>query len=104
VAALALSDNAVEVNTYVARLAQTLTLDEAAVRSELRKHVRMSQKDKSVNRGQNSSTAMMENRTNMATIMAERHIIRMLLTIRSLVRKFLLILLMKTCKTQIGVR
>ncbi|KYZ77043.1 DNA primase [Anaerosporomusa subterranea] len=79
VTALALSDNAVEVNSYVARLAQTLALDEAAVRSELRKHVRMSQKDKSVNRGQNISTAMMENRSNMATIMAERHIIRLLL-------------------------
>lgn len=79
VSALALSDNAVEVNTYVAHLAQTLALDEAAVRSELRKHVRMNKKDNFVSRGQNINTAMIDNRLNMATIMAERHIIRLML-------------------------
>lgn len=79
VTALSLSNNAVEVNAHVARLAQTLSLDETAIRSELRKHVRMNKKDKSVNIGQNINKAMMENRTNMATIMAERHIIRVLL-------------------------
>ncbi|MDU4959790.1 MAG: DNA primase [Sporomusaceae bacterium] len=79
VTALALSDNEVEINTYVARLAQALSLDEAAVRSELRKHMRMGRKDNFVKRGQTINAAMMENRSNMATIMAERHIIRLLL-------------------------
>ena len=79
VAALSLSDNAVEINDHLARLAQTLLLDENAVRSELRKYLRMNKKDKSVSIGQNINTAMMGNRANMATIMAERHIIRVLL-------------------------
>lgn len=79
VAALAIADNAIEVNTHLARLSQTLSLDETALRSELRKYVRRNKKDKSVNVGQNINAAMMGNRTNMATIMAERHIIRLLL-------------------------
>lgn len=89
-AALALLDNAVEINSNLAKLAQTLNLDEAAIRSEFRKHIRMNKKDNFVKNGQNSTITLVKQPENIATITAEQQIIRLLIELPQLRQDVLL--------------
>jgi len=75
---LAAANNAVEVNDHIARLAQTLGIDESSVRSEVRKYMSFYQKDKTVNFGKNINRLTVLNKPSAATEQAEKHIIRLL--------------------------
>ena len=71
------SDNAVEVNAHITRLSQTLSIDEGAIRSELRKFMALAKKDKNVSIGKNISASTVSKKVTSAVTQAEQHIIRM---------------------------
>ncbi len=74
---LAVTDNAVEVNAYIARISQKLGIDESAIRSEVRKIIPQNQKDKYVKTGQNIRMNTLVQQVDSAAIGAGRHIIRL---------------------------
>jgi DNA primase len=76
VPALAASDNAVEVNGHIASLAETLAIDESAIRSEVTKFLLHNKKDKNVKMGKNINMVSLTNREDSALNQAERSIIR----------------------------
>ena len=82
---LAAADNAVEVNAHIARISQSLVIDESAIRSEVRKFLFHSKKDKNVNAGKNISNLIVANTPSIATEQAERHIIRLMCEDQSLI-------------------
>lgn len=75
---LAEINNAVEMNAYIARISQTLGIDEIAVRSELRKFLSFNKKDKNVKVGQNIRISTLVEKADNAADSAARHIIRLL--------------------------
>ena len=75
---LAEVNNAVEVNAHIARVSQSLAIDESAIRSEVRKFLFNSKKDKNVKMGKNISNIIVANTPSIATEQAERHIIRLM--------------------------
>jgi DNA primase len=85
VPALAESNNAVEMNAHIAHISQVLAIDESAIRSEIRKFLALSQKDKNVNLGKNIKMGMLSNKPGAATTQAERDIIRMIYEDKTLV-------------------
>ncbi|HMM20222.1 MAG TPA: DNA primase [Selenomonadales bacterium] len=85
VPALAEADNAVEVDAHVARLSQVLAIDESALRAEIRKYLTTAQKDKIVNRGKNISVAGLAQQPTSATVLAEKHIIRLMFEDNSII-------------------
>jgi len=82
---LAAANNAVEVNAHIARASQMLAIDESAIRSEVRKFLFNSKKDKNVNKGKNISNIIVANTPSSATEQAERHIIRLMCEEKSLI-------------------
>ncbi|MBC7914374.1 MAG: DNA primase [Pyrinomonadaceae bacterium] len=82
---LAAADNAVEVNAHIARISQALAIDESAIRSEVRKFLFNSQKDKNVKMGKNISNMIVASTPSVATEQAERHIIRLICEDKSLI-------------------
>jgi DNA primase len=72
------SDNDVEINTYITRLSDTLSVDESAIRSEFQKYARMHKKDKNVKNGNNINIAKLSARPMTAAVAAERQIIRLM--------------------------
>lgn len=85
VPALAEADNAVEVNDHIARLAETLAIDESAIRTEIRKYLAVSRKDNIVSRGKNNPVVGFAGKPALATVAAERHIIRLMFEDHSIV-------------------
>lgn len=75
---LAETNNAVEVNAYIARIAQSLGIDESAVRSEIQKFSFENKKDKNVKQGQDIRRHTMLQKVDSAAVAAGRHIIRLL--------------------------
>ncbi|MCX7780338.1 MAG: DNA primase [Negativicutes bacterium] len=75
---LASSDNDIEINTYITRLADVLSVDESAIRSEFRKYLRMHKKDKNVKSGNNINIVKISTQPAAATTAAERQIIRLM--------------------------
>ncbi|VBB06069.1 zinc finger chc2-type [Lucifera butyrica] len=75
---LADSNNAVEVNAYIIRLSQTLGVAESAIRSELRKYLTTTQKDKNVKTGKNMDIITMPKAVDTAAVQAERQMIRLM--------------------------
>ena len=82
---LAAANNAVEVNSHIARASQALAIDESAIRSEIRKFLFQSQKDKNVNMGKNISNIIVGNTPSIAIEQAERHIIRLMCEEKSII-------------------
>ncbi|MBP2626345.1 MAG: primase [Firmicutes bacterium] len=82
---LAEANNAVEVNAHIARVSQSLAIDESAIRSEVRKFLFNSKKDKNVNVGKNISNLVVVNTPSIATEQAERHLIRLMCEDKSLI-------------------
>lgn len=78
VPALAEADNAVEVNAYIARISQSLGIDESAIRSEVGKFLAQSQKDKNVKMGKTIKVVSLSKTIDSALIQAQRHIIRLI--------------------------
>ncbi|MCE5287445.1 MAG: DNA primase [Pelosinus sp.] len=76
VPALAASENAVEVNGHIASLAETLAIDEGAIRSEVSKFLLHDKKDKNVKTGKNINMVSLTNKEDTALDQAERSIIR----------------------------
>jgi DNA primase len=74
---LAQANNAVEVNEHIARIAEALTIDESAVRSEVQKFLLRHKKDKNVKVGKDISRKVAPG-TAMAIEQAERYIIRLM--------------------------
>ncbi|GMB00840.1 DNA primase [Pelosinus sp. IPA-1] len=75
---LASADNAVEVNTHIARISQMLAIDESAIRSEVRKYLFQNKKDKNVNVGKNISNILVTRKPSIAIEQAEKHLIRLM--------------------------
>lgn len=75
---LASTDNAVEVNTHIARISQMLAIDESAIRSEVRKYLFQNKKDKNVNVGKNISNILVTRKPSIAIEQAEKHLIRLM--------------------------
>ena len=75
---LAETKNAVEFNAYIARISQTLGIDESAIRTEIQKFLFNSQKDKNVKMGQDIKINTIISRVDNAVIHAGRHMIRLL--------------------------
>ena len=75
---LATSDNDIEINSYITKLAQTLSIDENSIRSEFRKYIRMHKKDKFVNTGNNINIANLSLTLANASVAAERQLIRLM--------------------------
>lgn len=75
---LATSDNDIEINSYITKLAQTLSIDENSIRSEFRKYIRMHKKDKFVNTGNNINIANLSLPLANASVAAERQLIRLM--------------------------
>lgn len=82
---LGAANNAVEVNSHIARISQALAIDESAIRSEVRKFLFQTQKDKNVKTGKNISNIIVARTPTVATEQAERHIIRLMCEDRSLI-------------------
>jgi DNA primase len=82
---LAEATNAVEVNAHIARVSQALSIDESAIRSEIRKFLFNFKKDKNVKIGKNISSIIVGNTPSVATEQAERHIIRLMCEDKSLI-------------------
>lgn len=82
---LGAANNAVEVNAHIARISQALAIDESAIRSEVRKFLFQTKKDKNVNMGKNISNMIVARTPSVATEQAERHIIRLLCEDRQLI-------------------
>lgn len=78
VPALAEAENAVEVNAHIARLAETLAIDEGAIRAELGKFAAQGQKDKNVSRGKTIGMTGLS-RPAAKTVKAEQELIRLML-------------------------
>lgn len=78
VPALAEADNAVEVDAHIAHIAQTLAIDESAIRSEVHKFLLAAKKDKNVNVGKNITKLALSSQPAAAADQAERTIIRMM--------------------------
>jgi DNA primase len=76
VPALAASDNAIEVNGHIKSLAQTLAIDESAIRSEVSKFLSHNEKDKNVKMGKDINMVSLSNKEDTAIDQAERSIIR----------------------------
>ena len=76
VPALAEANNEVEVNEHIARISQTLMVDESVIRAEVRKF--RQKKDKNVNVGKDISRIVASNSISMAAEQAERYIIRLI--------------------------
>ncbi len=74
---LAATENAVEVNAFIAHIAQKLGIDESAIRSEIKKIIPQKQKDKYVKTGQNIKMSTLVRQVDCAAIGAGRHIIRL---------------------------
>lgn len=85
--AIALLDNAVAVNGYITQLSQTLTIDEGAIRSELRKYLhQQTKKDKYVKSGENGKgLKSLADAHPTAVTVAERQIIRLMCDDQALV-------------------
>jgi len=62
-----------------------LAIDESAIRSEIRKFLFQSQKDKNVNVGKNISNIIVGNTPSIAIEQAERHIIRLMCEEKSII-------------------
>lgn len=75
---LAASNNAVEVNSHIAQISQTLAIDESAIRSELRKFIVQIKKDKTVNGGKTINKISLIKKPSVAVEQAEKSIIRLL--------------------------
>ena len=75
---LAQTDNAVEVNAYIARISQTLGIDESAMRSEIQKYLLQNNQDNNVKKGQAIKVNTIVQRVDSAVLGAQRHIIRLL--------------------------
>ena len=75
---MATSDNDIEINSYITKLAQTLSIDENSIRSEFRKYIRMHKKDKFVNTGNNINIANLSLTLANASVAAERQLIRLM--------------------------
>lgn len=82
---LGAANNAVEVNAHIASISQALAIDESAIRSEVRKFLFQSQKDKNVNMGKNISNIVIARTPPVAIEQAERHIIRLMCEEHSLI-------------------
>lgn len=75
---LAETDNAVEANAYIAKISQTLGIDESAVRSEIQKYLQKNKQDNNVKKGQAIEVNTIVQRVDSAALGAQRHIIRLL--------------------------
>jgi DNA primase len=75
---LAEADNAVAVNAHIASISQALAIDESAIRSEVRKYLFQSKKDKNVNIGKSISNMLVAKKPSIAIEQAERHIVRLM--------------------------
>jgi len=82
---LAAANNAVEVNSHIARASQALAIDESAIRSEIREFLFQNKKDKNVKTGKNISNIIIGYTPENATEQAERHIIRLMWEDKSLI-------------------
>jgi len=82
---LAEANNAVEVNAHIARASQLLGIDESSIRSEVRKFLFNTKKDKNVNTGKNISNLLVAKTPAIATEQAEWHIIRLMCEDKSLI-------------------
>ncbi|HWQ62333.1 MAG TPA: DNA primase [Negativicutes bacterium] len=80
--ALAEAPDMAEVNEHIRMLSQTLGIHEEDIRREIRK---TQQKDKNVNRGQNSTAIGLAQRPALKTVAAERQLIRLMLEDSSIV-------------------
>lgn len=85
VPALAEAENAVEVNAHIAKLSQLLAIDETAIRTEIRKYIAATKKDKNVNMGKNINMAALARQPIPATVAAERHLIRLMFEDNSII-------------------
>lgn len=75
---LAETANAVEANAQIARIAQTLAIDESAVRSEISKFLLQAKKDKNVKPGKHIAKTLISHKPSMANEQAERYLIRLM--------------------------
>jgi DNA primase len=80
--ALAEAPDLAEVNEHIRMLSQTLGIHEEDIRREIRK---TQQKDKNVNRGQNSTTLSLAQQPATKTVAAERQLIRLMLEDSSII-------------------
>jgi DNA primase len=78
VPALAEADNAVEVDNHIRKLSELLTIDESAIRAEIRKYIVRIKKDKNVSVGKNINISSLSQRPGQMTVVAERQIIRLM--------------------------
>ncbi|MBP2645756.1 MAG: dnaG [Firmicutes bacterium] len=78
VPALAEADNAVEVANHIRNLSETLAIDEGAIRSEIRKYIAQSKKDKNVSLGKNINISSLSQRPGQSIVVAERQLIRLM--------------------------
>jgi len=78
VPALAEADNAVEADNHIRKLSELLTIDESAIRAEIRKYIAQEKKDKNVNGGKNINISSLSQRPGQRTVVAERQIIRLM--------------------------
>lgn len=75
---LAETNNAVEFNAYIARISQTLGIDESAIRTEIQKFLSKNKKDKNVKMGQDIKINTIMSHVDNAVIHAGRHMIKLL--------------------------
>ncbi|MDR3565179.1 MAG: DNA primase [Negativicutes bacterium] len=85
VPALAEAENAVEVNAHIARLSELLAIDESSIRTEIKKYIAIIKKDKNVNQGKTSAIAALARQPAVATVTAERHLIRLMVEDHSII-------------------
>lgn len=75
---LAVSNNAVEVNSHIAHISQMLAIDEGAIRSELLKFIVNMKKDKTVSAGKTINKISLLSKPSEAVDQAEKSIIRLM--------------------------
>ncbi len=78
VPALAAAENAIEVNEHITHIAQELSIDESAIRTEVSKFLSFKQKDKNVNMGKNIATVTLAAKPVSAINRAEQTLIRLM--------------------------
>ncbi|MBU2701518.1 DNA primase [Sporomusaceae bacterium BoRhaA] len=82
---LALSENVVEENAYIAHLSAVLTIDEGSIREELKKYRFVAKKDKNVKLGYTTSAFSLAKKPIVAAEQAERQLIYFLFQDNSII-------------------
>ncbi|CUH94173.1 hypothetical protein P22_0235 [Propionispora sp. 2/2-37] len=82
---LAALDNEVEINGYITQIADSLSIDEASVRSELRKFLIFNKKDKIVKMGKDITAIHLRDNHITALAQAEKNLIRFMCEDRSII-------------------